>query len=155
VNTEWVERLRGRLSEPPARPRVPLALVTAECPRGVFGSIEPALAAGLAAAGLPLRDDGSAWCIELPTASTIDPTFAAIAHVLRETGRASAWRDELLDVCCDAGSRLGAIERAAVRPLGIATQAVHLVLRDARGGVWVQQRALDKAVDPGLWDTTM
>ena len=155
MNTNWLQHLRGRLSEPPERPRVPLALVTADRAPEVFGSIEPALAAELAAAGLPLRDAGSAWCIELPAASMIDPTFAAIAHVLRDTGRASAWRDELLDVRCDAGRRLGAIERAAVRPLGIATQAVHLVLRDMRGGVWVQQRALEKAVDPGLWDTTM
>jgi 8-oxo-dGTP pyrophosphatase MutT (NUDIX family) len=52
-------------------------------------------------------------------------------------------------------SLVSVIERAAVRPLGIATQAVHLVACDPSGGVWVQQRALDKAVDPGLWDTTM
>jgi 8-oxo-dGTP pyrophosphatase MutT (NUDIX family) len=48
---------------------------------------------------------------------------------------------------------LGVIERAAVRPLGIATHAVHLVGRRADGAWWVQQRALDKATDPGLWDT--
>jgi len=42
-----------------------------------------------------------------------------------------------------------------VRPLGIATHAVHLVGQRADGRVWVQQRALDKATDPGLWDTLM
>ena len=42
-----------------------------------------------------------------------------------------------------------------MRPLGIATQAVHLVGRAPDGRVWVQQRSLDKANDPGLWDTLM
>jgi len=42
-----------------------------------------------------------------------------------------------------------------VRTLGIATQAVHLVGTTPGGSVWVQQRAFDKAVDPGLWDTLM
>ena len=42
-----------------------------------------------------------------------------------------------------------------VRPLGIATHAVHLVGRTPDGALWVQQRALDKATDPGLWDTLM
>ena len=53
----------------------------------------------------------------------------------------------------DAGTVLGAIERAAVRPLGIATVAVHLLALDPRGRHWVQQRAFDKPNDPGLWDT--
>ena len=50
---------------------------------------------------------------------------------------------------------IGQVERGAVRPLGIATQAVHLVGHAADGRIWVQQRALNKANDPGLWDTLM
>ncbi|MBU3737547.1 MAG: NUDIX domain-containing protein [Rhodoferax sp.] len=65
------------------------------------------------------------------------------------------WRDEALAVWGPDGAPLGAVERGAVRPLGIATQAVHLVGRSRSGGFWVQQRALDKANDPGLWDTLM
>ena len=42
-----------------------------------------------------------------------------------------------------------------MRPLGIATRAVHLIGRTSDGSVWVQQRAFDKATDPGLWDTLM
>ena len=42
-----------------------------------------------------------------------------------------------------------------MRPLGITTHAVHLVGWTPDGAVWVQQRAHDKATDPGLWDTTM
>ena len=40
-----------------------------------------------------------------------------------------------------------------MRPLGITTRAVHLVGRHPDGRFWVQQRAFDKATDPGLWDT--
>ena len=47
------------------------------------------------------------------------------------------------------------VERAVVRVLGITTRAVHLVGFAPDGRVWVQQRAFDKAVDPGLWDTLM
>ena len=42
-----------------------------------------------------------------------------------------------------------------VRPLGIATLAVHLVGRTPDGLHWVQRRALTKPNDPGLWDTLM
>jgi 8-oxo-dGTP pyrophosphatase MutT (NUDIX family) len=45
------------------------------------------------------------------------------------------------------------IERSAVRPLGIATHAVHLIAYAGQGEVWAQQRAFDKATDPGQWDT--
>jgi 8-oxo-dGTP pyrophosphatase MutT (NUDIX family) len=65
------------------------------------------------------------------------------------------WRNEALAVCNPSGERLAVVERGAVRPLGIPTQAVHLVGRSRSGGFWVQQRALDKANDPGLWDTLM
>ena len=159
MNPDWRQRLRARIDVPAAAPRVPLALVMGEGPPQVIGSIESGLALELAGAGMPLRDAGEAWQIEVPDVLIIDSTLAGVAASLRAIGRASAWRDELLDVCTLAdgieGRRLGAIERAAVRPLGIASRAVHLVVSDARGGVWVQQRALDKAVDPGLWDTTV
>jgi 8-oxo-dGTP pyrophosphatase MutT (NUDIX family) len=47
---------------------------------------------------------------------------------------------------------LGYVERAAARALGIKTFAVHLMLY-CGDSIWVQQRALDKATDPGMWDT--
>ena len=50
---------------------------------------------------------------------------------------------------------MAAIERAAVRPLGIVTHAVHLMVSDERGPMWVQQRAFDKATDPGRLDATV
>jgi len=156
MNEAWLQRLRERLDQPPVRPRAPLALGVGGTGRPiVVGSIEATLALQLAAAGLPLRDAGAAWQIELPDAAAVDPALAAVAQWLHANGLASAWRGELLSVTDGAGTRVGAIERAAVRPLGIATHAVHLVVCDAHGRVWAQQRALDKATDPGRWDTTV
>lgn len=141
-------RLRERAALPPARPR---AVLTLGPDHVAIGSIEPELALRLVQAGLPLRDAGVAWQVHGPA----NASLAAIARWLDQQGLGGRWRGELLDVT-DANRRpLAAIERAAVRPLGIATFAVHLVCVRADGSVWVQQRALDKATDPGQWDTTM
>lgn len=116
-----------------------------------MGSLEPSLARRLVGEGLPLRAGPAGWVL----ARTPDAALADIARWLQARGLAGRWRDELLAVTDDADRPVAAIERAAVRPLGITTHAVHLVVRTPAGGVWVQQRALDKATDPGLWDTTM
>src|SRR5690606_23139884 len=51
------------------------------------------------------------------------------------------------------GRRLGAIERAAVRPLGLLTKAVHLNAWSPDGRLWIARRSSSKSTDPGLWDT--
>lgn len=143
----WCDRLRAAADAPPLRPRVPL-----RCAGERIGSIEPDLfgRAGLAASAILRAEpaDGG-WSIEgEPTAS-----LARIAEVLRDTGLAHTWRDEQLAVRGDGGTFFGTVERAIVRPLGIATHAVHLTATDDAGNVWLQQRAFDKPTDPGLWDT--
>lgn len=99
------------------------------------------------------REGAAAWRIE----GDLSAALAQLALALRACSPyvAAQWRGEALAVCSDSGQTLGQVERGAVRPLGIATQAVHLVGRAPDGRVWVQQRALDKANDPGLWDTLM
>lgn len=83
----------------------------------------------------------------------LDALLAAVALTLREADCLRGWRNELLDVHDETGLRLGAIERAAVRPLGILTRAVHLNAWTPDGRLWVARRALNKATDPGMWDT--
>ncbi|AVS76486.1 NUDIX hydrolase [Paracidovorax cattleyae] len=86
----------------------------------------------------------------------VDPqALAALADALRRAGRCGAWRDEQLAVCNAAGERIGTVERGAVRALGIATRAVHLVACAPDGRQWVQQRAFTKPSHPGRWDTLM
>lgn len=128
--------------------REPLLLEGAESP---IGSIEPELALRLVSADLPLRQIGPAWQVTGPP----DAGLAHLARWLNANGLGSRWRDELLAVHDADDHPAAVIERAAVRPLGIATAAVHLVGHTAGGKIWIQQRALDKATDPGLWDTLM
>lgn len=145
---DWSSRITQRATQGPARQRDAF-LLSPEGP--CVGSIEPSLAMRLLGGGLPLRATPAGWCLSGPT----DASLAQIARWLNTNGLGGRWRDELLAVTDDADQPVAAIERAAVRPLGITTHAVHLVARTPSGGVWVQQRALDKATDPGLWDTTM
>jgi 8-oxo-dGTP pyrophosphatase MutT (NUDIX family) len=151
----WRQWLRAQLDRPPLRPRLPLRL-----PDGAeIGSVETTLAERLLRAGLPLRRPGdgeSGDCIVVDHGhGDLDAALDVIARWLHEQGQASRWRDELLAVRDEQLQVRAAIERAAVRPLGIATLAVHLVGRRSDGHWWLQQRAFDKATDPGRWDTLM
>jgi 8-oxo-dGTP pyrophosphatase MutT (NUDIX family) len=139
----WRARLRAAADAAPLRPRLPLRW------RGErIGSVEAEFVERLASR-LLLPNDGG-WSVQGPD---LTATLGEIADRMRVSGLAHAWRDEQLAVRNEQGTQLGTVERAAVRPLGIATHAVHLLATDAQGRHWVQQRAFDKPIDPGLWDT--
>jgi 8-oxo-dGTP pyrophosphatase MutT (NUDIX family) len=82
----------------------------------------------------------------------LDAALAKVAQTLHDAHCLRSWRNELLDVYA-GDARLGAIERGAVRALGLPTRAVHLNGWTPDGRLWVARRALDKATDPGMWDT--
>jgi 8-oxo-dGTP pyrophosphatase MutT (NUDIX family) len=146
---DWLQRHAQRAVRPPLRPRVSLWWGP-----GCIGSVEPELVerSGLAGSALlPHRRGGEqGWRLR---GDDLSETLAAIANALRERKLCHVWRDELLAVRDEDGQVLGAVERAATRVLGIATDAVHLAAVDEEGRHWVQRRALDKPTDPGLWDT--
>lgn len=148
VFAAWLAQQRAQADTPPLSPRDALWLDT---PPAQIGSIEPALAQRLRAAGLPLRRSTEGWWVT----GAADAALAQIARWMSVNGLGGRWRDELLAVTDAHGQGVSHIERAAVRPLGITSFAVHLVAQAEQGGTWVQQRALDKATDPGLWDTAM
>jgi 8-oxo-dGTP pyrophosphatase MutT (NUDIX family) len=146
----WLAALHAACDRPPLKPRVPLWAGEA-----CIGSVEPdvmrslGLAAGLASPGT--RGGESGWQVH----GELTAALHGIALAMREAGVAHAWRDEQLAVTDARGVRLGTVERAVVRPLGITTLAVHLVGQAPDGRQWVQQRSLTKPNDPGLWDTLM
>lgn len=145
----WCEALRAAADRPPSRPRQPLWWESER-----IGSVEPDLfaRAGLAGGGLVQaceQGGESGWRVR----GALGDALAQLARTLHECGLAHVWRDEQLAVRGATGATLATIERAAVRPLGIATHAVHLAAVDTAGRHWVQQRAFDKPTDPGLWDT--
>lgn len=83
---------------------------------------------------------------------SVSRVLEQIAMGLKGTGCLRGWRDELLDVIGE-GEPLAVIERAAMRPLGLLTRAVHLNAWSTDGQIWVARRAEDKHTDPGMWDT--
>ncbi|UCE31230.1 MAG: NUDIX domain-containing protein [Burkholderiales bacterium] len=142
----WIGATLSAARQPPRAPRVPLAI--GSC---TVGSIEAGLAARLCTA---LPDRIRLASSEVATlAGEAEGALHAVAHWLRAHDLTEGWRDELLAVMDDRNRTLARVERGAVRPLGIRTRAVHLVGYTAQGSLWMQQRARDKAVDPGQWDT--
>ena len=150
----WLESLRAAALAVPSRPRVPLRVGGID-----IGSVEPELLSQIAVQpnickGFKLLkeehiDGQHSWNV----LGDVTQSLNEVAVLLHQAGLAGAWRDEQLAVVDALGRRLGSVERAAVRPLGISSQAVHLVGQAPDGRFWVQQRAFDKPSDPGLWDT--
>jgi 8-oxo-dGTP pyrophosphatase MutT (NUDIX family) len=155
LDAQWLAALRARADVPPRRPRVPLW-----AGGEAIGTVEDRFISqiGLKSSSsihslLQKQEQtvGAAWVLSGDPTESMD----GLAQALRAAGLAGAWRDEQLAVHGPRGRRIGTIERGAVRPLGIATHAVHLTGSTPDGRVWVQQRAWDKANDPGMWDTLM
>ncbi len=155
VEPDWLRALRASANQAPLRPRVPLW-----AGESAIGSVEPDFLHQIA---LQPNTEGHHALLKQERPAQLgwrlmgDVTVSLnrVATALREAGLAGAWRNEQLAVTDPLGHRKGTVERAAVRPLGITTLAVHLVGQTPDGRFWVQQRALDKANDPGLWDTLM
>jgi len=152
----WLAKLRNAAVVDPGKPRVSL------CAGGVeIGSAEPEVLKEIALHSLEIRDvpllkdehiDGRhCWHV----LGDVTQSLNLMAVFLHQAGLAGAWRDEQLAVFDASGGLVGSVERAAVRPLGIATLAVHLLGQAPDGRFWVQQRALDKPNEPGKWDTLM
>ena len=145
----WLQEARTRAVQPPLRPRVPLWVG-----QQPVGSVEPGVLDGLDLQGVALphqRDGQTGWLLQGDATHGLH----LLALALRDAGRAAVWRHEQLRVCAPDGAHIGTVERAVVRPLGIATRAVHLVADSPDGRMWVQQRSLRKPNDPGRWDTLM
>ncbi|WP_367847246.1 NUDIX domain-containing protein [Rhodoferax sp. WC2427] len=149
----WLARLRADADQPPRRPRAPLWVGAAQ-----IGSVEPEFMHQIDRLRLPylhrvllkVEQSGVAgWQLQGDATNSL----AHLAHALRDAGLAAAWRDEQLAVPAADGQIVATVERAVVRALGLTTRAVHLVADAPDGRVWVQQRALTKPNDPGLWDT--
>lgn len=153
VDPGWLGALRAGAIQPPLRPRVPLW-----AGESVIGSVEPDFLHKIALQPLSegrhqLLKEEHPERLGWRLMGDVTISLNQLAKVLHEAGLAGEWRDEQLAVHDQFGHLKGTVERAAVRPLGITTQAVHLVGQAPDGRFWVQQRSFGKSNDPGLWDT--
>ncbi|HWM41030.1 MAG TPA: DUF4743 domain-containing protein [Burkholderiales bacterium] len=74
-------------------------------------------------------------------------SLAPVVEQLAQEGFIPGWRNERYRI---AGSF--DIERAAARPFGLATQAVHVNGIVGDEGMWLARRSSSKATDPGMLD---
>jgi isopentenyl-diphosphate delta-isomerase type 1 len=63
-------------------------------------------------------------------------------------------QDEVFDVVNERDEVIGQQTRAEVHRLGLKHRAVHVLVFNARGEVFLQQRSLAKDTFPGAWDSS-
>lgn len=157
-DSQWLAALAADGDQPPLRLRLPLRMGS-----HVIGSVESDYLLNMAASAsraletVLLKDEteqGPVWRV----AGDGTAALGQLANALLAAGAggvAKLWRNEQLAVCNELDQQVATVERGVVRPLGIATRAVHLVGRSVDGLFWVQQRAANKPTHPLLWDTLM
>ena len=151
----WVARERATADQPPLLPREALH-VAGHAVGSVQRGLLPDLGLdNLRAMAIDLVQRNGAWWLEADAGDSATLALNRLARVLRADGRCGPWRDEQIAVRDPAGERIATVERGAVRVLGIATLAVHLVGVAPDGQLWLQQRAANKAMYPNRWDTLM
>ncbi|HFB2719782.1 TPA: NUDIX domain-containing protein [Neisseria gonorrhoeae] len=78
-----------------------------------------------------------------------------LARTWNKAGLLHGWRNECFDLTDGGGNPLFTLERAAFRPFGLLSRAVHLnglVESNGRWHFWIGRRSPHKAVDPGKLD---
>jgi len=109
--------------------------------RAKIGWLRPELAARLAA--WPKVFASTAEKVALLDAGALAPVLEQLA----QEGFIPGWRSERYAV--DGGFE---IERAAARPFGLTTHAVHINGIVPGERMWLARRASNKAIDPGMLD---
>jgi len=142
------DRLGARAHELPPDLARPLYLAGHRCGWATLAACDALRGSGLA----DIEADALRLAPGLPPGAELDAMLARAAQTLRGADCLRGWRDELLDVTA-GDAHLGVLERAAMRPLGLLTRAVHLNAWTPDGRLWVARRALSKSTDPGMWDT--
>jgi 8-oxo-dGTP pyrophosphatase MutT (NUDIX family) len=144
---EWLIKARSQISQAPEPRRVDF-----EIDDQLVGSVLPEDAVWFARELPGVSFNGDVLTTNPLCGKDAPAVLDDMACLLRDARRLGKWRNEKLRVTSINGTVLGFVERAAARTLGIKTFAVHLMLF-CEQDIWVQQRALDKATDPGMWDT--
>ena len=103
--------------------------------------------------GIAETSDGLA--LTAPNWAALGARLQQLALNWRDSGLLHGWRGENFDVSDHGGRVLFELERAAFRPFGLSSRAVHLNGLSLRGGewcFWIGRRSPHKAVDPDKLD---
>ena len=91
---------------------------------------------------------------QLTTLEARSEALAGVVRALAVEGIVTGWRDEIYEIAATQGPPLFRIERAAVRPFGLPSLAVHvngIVVGDEKK-LWIARRSPAKPTDPGMLD---
>jgi 8-oxo-dGTP pyrophosphatase MutT (NUDIX family) len=132
----------GRLALPPKQSFSPSRYVPFFCAGRHVGWLRPELAARLGAWPAVFRVETHQ--IQLLEPDSLNP----IVEQLAREGFIPGWRNERYGI-----SGLFEIERAAARPFGLTTYAVHVngISFDEKN-MWIARRSAAKPIDPGMLD---
>ncbi len=61
---------------------------------------------------------------------------------------------EMIDIVDADNNVIGSAPRSEVHGRGLRHRAVHMLIVDGQGRIYLQRRSEHKDVDPGLWDTS-
>jgi len=154
LSPAWRRALHDSVCQPPRSPRQPLLINGVRVGSVEEGILQSLPAQALAGQNFDVVHHGLEGTWQIRGAATEALQRLALALYECDVGQVRRqWRQELLAVCDESGAVLAHAERGVMRLLGLRTRAVHLHALDCDGRVWLQQRALTKATDPGLWDT--
>ena len=150
LEQQRLQRLLDRL-QARAHPPLPAGLIALIIDGTQVGDAQPAIARFIAenVDGFELSPETLVLADATLDFKGRSELLASAARQLRDAGLITGWRDEALSV---GHPPLAVIERAACRPLGITTQAVHLNAYVDADTLLVARRAPHKQIDPGLWD---
>ena len=150
MQQQKLQRLIIRL-QARAQPPLPRGLIALIIDGKRVGNAQPAVARFVAEKidGFRLSEETLVLADSTLDFEARSKRLADAARGLRDAGMITGWRDEALSV---GNPPLALIERAACRPLGIATEAVHLNAYVDAETLLVARRAAHKQIDPGLWD---
>jgi 16S rRNA (adenine1518-N6/adenine1519-N6)-dimethyltransferase len=80
--------------------------------------------------------------------------FIGLTEILRHAGKNPPMNEEIFDIVNDHDEVIDRLPRSVVHRDGHQHRAVHVLVFDARGRIFLQKRAMTKDTFPGAWDSS-
>jgi 16S rRNA (adenine1518-N6/adenine1519-N6)-dimethyltransferase len=80
--------------------------------------------------------------------------FTGLAEILGAARRKDPMSEEIFDIVNDNDEVIGRLPRAIVHREGRKHRAIHVLVFNSRGSVFLQKRSMSKDTFPGVWDSS-